>query len=94
MSKVLCIGRGIKGRLIFEKVLPMPSIKEREKTMNVNKLYQFVEEQCEGYDSIYEDYLIRLVGNYGLALLKENKLIETCGVINGRQLYVLSKGGA
>ena len=61
--------------------------------MNVNKVYQFVEEQCEGYDSIYEDYLIRLIGKYGLNLLKENRLIETCGVVNGRQLYILTKGG-
>jgi hypothetical protein len=27
MSKVLCIGRVVKGRLIFEKVLPRKEIK-------------------------------------------------------------------
>lgn len=38
---------------------------------------------------MYEDFIIRLVGEFGLQALKESNLIETCGVINGRQLYVI-----
>lgn len=53
------------------------------------QLYFLVKEEYEGLDSIYEDALIHLIGVYGIHILKENKMLETCGVINGRQLYVL-----
>ena len=54
------------------------------------QLYLVVEEEFEGLDSIYEDSLIHLIGVFGVHILKENKMLETCGVINGRQLYVLT----
>lgn len=54
-------------------------------------VYYIVEKECEGLDSIYEDYIISLVGSIGLNYLKEYKYIETCGVVNSRQLYVLCK---
>ena len=53
------------------------------------QLYFLIKEEYEGLDSIYEDALIHLIGVYGIHILKENKMLETCGVINGRQLYVL-----
>lgn len=52
-------------------------------------VYETIKEECAGLDSIYEDYIVRLVGNCGLAALKRAGLIETCGVLNERQLYVL-----
>ena len=52
-------------------------------------VYEIVEKECIGLDSIYEDYIINLVGIVGLKKLQEYGLIETCGVVNGRQLYVL-----
>lgn len=57
--------------------------------MTAKQVYEFVREECSMFDAIYEDYIVDLVGFKGLDLLKENKMIETCGVINGRQLYVL-----
>jgi hypothetical protein len=42
-------------------------------------------------DAVYEDYIIELVGKFGLLLLRECKLLEPCGVIGGRQLYTLVK---
>lgn len=54
-----------------------------------NQLYFLVKEEFEGLDSIYEDALIHLIGVYGIHILKENGMLETCGVVNGRQLYVL-----
>lgn len=60
-----------------------------EKQAYVNHVYQILVEDCSGFDSIYEDVIVLLVGVKGLEALKENKLLETCGVINGRQLYVL-----
>ena len=57
--------------------------------MTAEQIYRIVKNECEGLDSVYEDYIISLVGLYGLLILKGRNLIETCGVINGRQLYVL-----
>lgn len=55
----------------------------------VDYVYDIVRLDCEGMDSIYKDYIKQMVGVYGFnALLKDN-LIESCGVVNGRQLYVL-----
>lgn len=72
-------------------------ILEEENTMSemVKGLYDIVKRACEGLDSVYEDYLIGLIGIHGVYHLKEAKLLETCGVVHGRQLYVLCelKGG-
>lgn len=57
--------------------------------MNVRDIYRTVEKECEGFDAIYEDYIILLVGEDGLNKLKENRLVESCGSINGRKLYAL-----
>lgn len=54
-----------------------------------DQLYFVVKEQFDGLDSIYEDNLIHLIGTHGIYILQENKMLETCGVINDRQLYVL-----
>ena len=55
----------------------------------VEKVYSIVKSDTEGMDSIYKDYIKQMVGVYGLNALIENKLVESCGVVNGRQLYVL-----
>ena len=53
--------------------------------------YMYVKTESEELDSIYEDYIIRLVGIKGLYSMIDHKFIETWGVVNGRQLYVLCK---
>lgn len=58
-------------------------------TMNTNQIYTIVKNECDGLDAVYEDYIISLVGLYGLLTLKGNKLLEACGVVNGRQLYAI-----
>lgn len=55
----------------------------------VDHVYWFVKKECSKMDAIYEDYIIHLVGTFGLTALRENKLIEGCGFINGRKLYTL-----
>ena len=55
----------------------------------VDYVYDIVRLDCEGMDSIYKDYIIQMVGVYGFNALYEAKLIESCGVINGRKLFVL-----
>ena len=52
-------------------------------------VYLMVMEEFADLDSIYEDALIHLVGVRGVEALKENKLLESCGVVNGRQMYTL-----
>jgi len=52
-------------------------------------VYECVRDATKGIDAIYEDYILKLVGDYGLRALLEAKLLETCGVVNGRQLYTL-----
>ena len=52
-------------------------------------VYSVLKHECANLDSIYEDYITYLVGVTGLNALKENQLIEACGILNGRQLYVL-----
>jgi len=55
----------------------------------VDYVYDIVRLDCEGVDAIYRDYIKQMVGVYGLNALLEHKLLEGCGVVNGRQLYVL-----
>lgn len=55
----------------------------------VDYVYEIVEKECEGMDSIYRDYIERIVGEYGFKALHDNKYIECCGSINGRELYTL-----
>lgn len=55
----------------------------------VDYVYEILKADVKGLDSIYEDYIINLVGVAGLTELRQHNLIETCGVIHGRQLYVL-----
>jgi hypothetical protein len=52
-------------------------------------VYELIKDECKDMDSIYEDYIISLVGNCGLAALKRAGLVESCGILNCRQLYVL-----
>lgn len=55
----------------------------------VDYVYDIVRLDCEGMDAIYKDYIIQMVGVYGFNTLREHKLLEGCGTVNGRQLYVL-----
>lgn len=52
-------------------------------------VYKLVKQDCEGMDSIYGDYLESIVGKFGLLALLDYGLLESCGVVNGRQLYTL-----
>lgn len=55
----------------------------------VDHVYEIMKLETKNLDSIYQDHIIHLVGVFGFNALYENKLLESCGVINGRQLYVL-----
>lgn len=57
--------------------------------MFAKHVYKMLEDEFTKVDAIYEDYILMLVGLNGLLALKEHKLIEACGNIQGRQLYTL-----
>ena len=40
-------------------------------------------------DAIYEDAIIDICGMEGLLSLRESRLIELCGVLEGRRLYAI-----
>lgn len=55
----------------------------------VDYVYDIVRLDTEGMDAVYKDYIIQMVGVYGFNALHSERLIEGCGVVNGRQLFVL-----
>ena len=55
----------------------------------VDYVYDILKNESRNWDALYQSYILELIGVMGMQALIENKLIETCGVINGRQLYVL-----
>lgn len=57
--------------------------------MYADYVYEIVRKEAGKMDAIYEDFIIHLVGVCGLAALKERGLLEPCGILNGRQLYVM-----
>lgn len=67
----------------------MTTLKEFFQLPFVSLVYDIVKMETDGMDAVYKDYIIQQVGVFGLNALLEHKLIEGCGVVNGRQLYVL-----
>lgn len=55
----------------------------------VDYVYEIVKNDTEGMDAIYKDYIIQMVGVYGFNALYEASLLECCGSVNARELYVL-----
>lgn len=55
----------------------------------VDHVYEILKFDCEDLDAIYADHIKQMVGVYGLNALLVNRLLESCGVVNGRKLYVL-----
>jgi hypothetical protein len=72
-----------------QRMIPMKNNKEF-----VDYVYDIVRLDCAGLDSIYKDYILQMVGVYGFNALLEHKLLESCGVINGRRLFVLCEKGS
>ena len=56
----------------------------------LDRLRHILASECEGLDAIYEDYIVKLIGEEGFELLRCEKILTVCGSVNGRTLYVLS----
>lgn len=77
---------------ILKKSKETKTMNDSQQTLKepyVDVVHEIVKMATKGIGAIYEDYILKLIGKFGLDALKEFKLVETCGVINGRQLYVL-----
>lgn len=59
----------------------------------VDYCYNILVEKCGDLDSIYEDYIEYLVGTMGVYELVKHGYLESCGVVNGRRLYVIVEKG-
>ena len=55
----------------------------------VEYLYEIVKNETEGMDAIYKDYIIQIVGVHGFNALHGARLLEGCGSVNLRELYIL-----
>ena len=55
----------------------------------VDHVYEIVRLETVELDSVYGNYIQRIVGTFGLNALLDANLLESCGIVNGRQLYVL-----
>lgn len=66
-------------------------VKEQRYKMkqHTDRVYHALARECYGLDAIYEDYIIKLVGEEGFDILREQRVLTTCGSINGRNLYTL-----
>lgn len=80
---------GLEYEIKNEESVNMQSLKEFYETPFVDLVYMTVKSETLGLDSIYRDYIVNLVGVMGLNALIEHNLVEGCGIVNGRKLYVL-----
>lgn len=76
----------------FDKTEYWEPKEDKKEPINMNYadyVYEIVKNECKDLDSIYEDYIVKLVGEYGLNSLIEYGMLESCGFLNNRRLYVL-----
>lgn len=57
--------------------------------MYADYVYEIIKNEGRNWDALYQDFILEMVGVMGMEALLENNLIESCGVVNGRQLFVL-----
>jgi hypothetical protein len=57
--------------------------------MNANEYMRQLKTAFPKADAIYEDAIIEICGEEGLMTLRESRLIEGCGIIEGRKLYAI-----
>lgn len=52
-------------------------------------VYEIIRLDTMDMDCVYKDYILREVGTYGFNALYRAGLLEGCGSLNGRELFVL-----
>lgn len=59
---------------------------------DLDLFHEIVAGCSRGMDAVYEDYVLYLIGQEGFDMLRKNHILESCGSIDGRNLYTV-KGG-
>lgn len=59
------------------------------KTQKANEYLRQIKAAYPQAEAIYEDAIIRICGVDGLMALREMRLIELCGILEGRRLYAV-----
>ena len=57
----------------------------------VNDVYDIIKDNLDSHGMITEEYIIQIVGIYGLSILHQHDLLENRGLIKGHQSYSLRK---
>lgn len=57
--------------------------------MKANEYIQQLKAAFPKADAIYEDAIINICGREWLLFLRESRLIELCGILEGRRLYAV-----
>lgn len=60
-------------------------------TLKPEKLHEIILGSTRGMDAVYEDYVIKLIGREGFDILRNHKILESCGSVNGRRLYTVKE---
>lgn len=70
------------------------NVTEEKQPLNLTPemLHEVMQGCVRGMDAVYEDYVIYLVGREGFDILRNQRLLESCGSINGRRLYTVAEG--
>lgn len=71
------------------RMCPKEKLDPRYLEPYIDRIYSVVCLEARDTDALYGDYIQQLVGTSGFGALLECELLESCGVVNGRQLYVL-----
>ena len=62
-----------------------------ERQVLLDYFYRIMWCEFSNMDALYEDYIINMIGTAGLNILRDNGRLESCGVVDGRELYTLDK---
>ena len=79
--ELTCHDIGTKAGLIKEQRYKMPEYTKYVRA----KLKQ----ETKGFEAIYEDYILDVIGEEGFELLRYAGFLNTCGSVGGRTLYTL-----
>lgn len=66
--------------------------KNKDIVKDLKRYHEILVGCSRGMDAVYEDYVLFLIGQEGFDMLRKNHILESCGSIDGRNLYTV-KGG-
>lgn len=55
----------------------------------IRRSYEELKKSADGFDAIYGDFIVSLIGEECFDYLRKQKRLVSCGSVNGRSLYTL-----